>query len=68
MFARLSIIALLAAVSCVTAKECAIVGPGNAWCRSHPDPSASVVKELSIGTINDYGCRYPYGVSVDGDR
>jgi hypothetical protein len=70
MFAKSSITALLSmalTIQGAIATRCAIVGPGNAFCRSHPDPSASIVKTLSIGEVSDYTCRWPYGVSVNGD-
>jgi hypothetical protein len=72
MYLKSSNITLLTAaglaIHSVTATSCAIVGPGEAYCREHPNPTASVVKTLSIGEVNNYGCRYPYGTSVDGDR
>ncbi|KAE9377451.1 hypothetical protein N431DRAFT_461059 [Stipitochalara longipes BDJ] len=55
------------AVHGVTANVCAIVGPGVAYCREHPDPNSAVVKTLSVDSLYDYGCRWPYGVNVDGD-
>ena len=72
MYVQSPLTAFLAAASLVingvSAKRCGIVGPGNAFCRSHPDPSAAVVKTLSIGTVNEYSCRDAYGISVNGDR
>lgn len=72
MYSTSSITALVAvagfAIHGVTANLCAIVGPGVAYCREHPDPNSKVLETLSVDSLYDYGCRWPYGVDVDGDR
>jgi hypothetical protein len=49
-------------------RRCAIVGPGVAYCRQHPKSTAAVVKQLNIGDVYNYACRWPFGETVNGDR